>query len=432
MRKIFFTFFVFILSINNTFAGSCNIKDKTSPALLEYVNNNREVIRTISAQLVESYEQRENEEKSLSKEVENEYVKVKSSALKIYNEIFNFDSYYSYFTYFASFPISNEVPHEVKRDYRIIEAEWKWIKTYIDNILKNNQWEVIIKNVCKNIKTRCDFPDEIEAWELIWKLTANNEAVLDLFRNTVIWESVKNPVKIKLVNENFELEIQTNYNIESYSKCSEEGWFFEKIKNSIKEISILNQEWKDWIQKWKDAIDLMLWNDTKNENYSQAEKRLLQNELSKQWISWDSQSNMLNALDKYNSEWFSRDNNFIKNTFNNTRLKLENKLKEFKDDVIWDFFDKKTWDNVNINETITAQKNSTNTNEIKENIDSMYLELLNFEWSSELNTVNLRSKLINVHIDISNSINTLTKTCPKAVEICKQQDSWKWNCWECN
>lgn len=432
MKKIIFTFFVFVISINYTYAGDCAIKSKSSPALLKYIENNRSIINKISTKLSESNDKKETDDKSLSNEVENEYKNVKSSALKVYNQIFNFDSYYSYFKYFAVFPISNEVPHEVKRDYRLLEWEWKGIKFYLDSIIKNWKTDIIIKWICKDITEKCNFSDEITAWELIWKLTANNEAVLDLFRNTVISEINKNKTEIQLVDPNFEMDIQTNYNIESYSKCSEDGWFFEKISKAIKEIWVLNKEGKDWVQKWKDAIDLMLWNDTKNEKYNEAEKRLLKNELSKQWISWDSQSNTLDALDKYNSEWFSKNNNFIKNTFNNTRLKLENKLKDFKNDVIWDFFEKKQQENIDINSTIRAQENSTNTNLIKEKIDSMYLEMMNFEWNSELNTTNLRTKLINVHIDLSNSIKTLNKTCPKAVKICNQQDNWKWNCGECN
>lgn len=428
MKKIIITFFVFITIINNTYAAGCVIKDKSSPALLEYIENNRKIIKTISSQLSE-----DTTKESLSKNIDDEYNKTKSSWLKIYNQIFNFDSYYSYFSYFATFPISNEVPKEVKRDYKLIESEWKWIKYYLDQIVKNWKSELVIKNICKDITVNCDFTEEMTAAEIIWKLTANNEAIMDLFRNAVIWEIYKNPTKLTLINNNFEAEIQTNYGIVAYSKCSEEKWwFFDTISTKIQEIWELNKEWKDWIQKWKDAIDLMLWNDTTNEKYSDTEKRVLKNELSKQWISWDSQSNMLNSLEKYNSEWLSKDNNFIKNTFNNTRVKLEKKLRAFKNEVIWDFFKKKTWDSISIESTISAQKNSTDTNKIKEDIDKQYLELLNLSADSETNTANLRSRILNVHFDLSNSINTLEWICPNSVNVCKQQDSWKWDCWKCN
>jgi len=52
----------------------------------------------------------------------------------------------------------------------------------------------------------------------------------------------------------------------------------------------------------------------------------------------------------------------------------------------------------------------------------MYLELMNFSAVSENNTTNLRSKLIDMHIDISNSINILEISCEKAVKICNEQD----------
>lgn len=430
MRKILITFFVILLSISSTYASSCMIKDKPIDSLNQYLENNKLVINNISKQLIES---EKTKEKSIKQEAQDEYNKVKTGWIKIYNNIFNFDSYYSYFKYFASFPISNEVPYQVKRDYRLLESEWKWIKGYLDNIIYNWKTDIIIKDVCNWVKSNCSFPNEIKAWELIWKLTANNEAIMDLFRNAVIWETYKNPTQITLVNNNFKLDIQTYYSIEYYSKCSEEKWwFFDTIMTSIKEIWTLNKQAKDWIQKWKDAVDLMLWNDTTNESYAEAEKRLLKNELSKQWISWDNQSNMMDSLDKYNSEWLSKDNNFIKNTFNNTRLKLENKLKEFKDEVIGDFFQKKQGWTVDINSVIKAQENSTNTNQIKENIDKMYLELMNFSAVSENNTTNLRSKLIDMHIDISNSINILEISCEKAVKICNEQDYGRWNCWKCN
>lgn len=430
MKKILITFFVIFTSISNTYASSCMIKDKPIDSLNEYIENNRTVINNISKQLIENVKTKEI---SVKQEAQDEYDKVKTSWLRIYNEIFNFDSYYSYFKYFASFPISNEVPYQVKRDYRLLENEWKWIKSYLDSIIKNQQNETIIKNVCNWVKWNCDFPKEIKAWELIGKLTANNEAVMDLFRNSVTWEMYKNPTKITLVNNNFQADIQTYYSIVYYSKCSEEKWwFFDTIMTSIKQIWTLNKQAKDWIQKWKDAVNLMLWNDTTNETYAKTEKRLLKNELAKQWISWDNQSNMMDSLDKYNSEWISKDNNFIRNTFNSTRLKLENKLKEFKDEVIGDFFQKKQGSVVDITSVIKAQENSTNTNEIKENIDKMFLELSAFSAISENNTTNLRSKLIEMHIDLSNSINILDISCKKAVLICNQQDYGRWNCWKCN
>lgn len=429
MKKIFITLFIILVNINQVIAWECKLKDKSAPGLLEYIKNNRAIIKNISSEIINSWISNNSLENNFS----NDYSEIKSNAAEIYNEIFNFDSYYSYFTYFAVYPIKNEVPKEVKRDYNLLVRESEWIKYYLDVIVKNWKADTLIDNPCQWVNN-CDFDNSIKAWDLIWILTANNDSIMDLYRNSVIWEIYKNPNKIILVDNNFEIEIQNYYWVESYGECSnEKWWFFDRIYNEwIKKINENIKLWKDWIKKWREAIDLMLWNDTTNQKYVELERKLLKNELSKQWIYWDSQTNMLDALDKYNSEWFSKDNNFIVNTFNNTRIKLEKKLRKFKEEVIGDFFDKKNTETINVKNILDAQSNSTNTNDIKEKIDSVYLEMLNLEWMSEMNTSNLRNRIINVHIDISNSINTLELTCPKAVKVCNEQDYWRWNCWKCN
>ncbi|MDR2641052.1 MAG: hypothetical protein LBC61_07350 [Candidatus Peribacteria bacterium] len=52
----------------------------------------------------------------------------------------------------------------------------------------------------------------------------------------------------------------------------------------------------------------------------------------------------------------------------------------------------------------------------------MYLELSNMEAPSQYNVDALISRIIKSHIDIADSINILTLTCEKAVQVCKQQD----------
>jgi hypothetical protein len=55
MKKITLTFLVFIISISyyQTYANesACKIKNKSSEALLDYISNNRAVVRNITAQI---------------------------------------------------------------------------------------------------------------------------------------------------------------------------------------------------------------------------------------------------------------------------------------------------------------------------------------------------------------------------------------------
>lgn len=431
MKKIILTFLVLLISIsyNQTYANesACKIKNKSSEALLDYISNNRAVVRNITTQISLN-----TQNKTLSWNFTNEYDRKKWSILRVYNQAFDFNWYFSYFKYYAVYPISNEVPYEVKRDYSLLEKEWEWLKFLLEKSVKNNSSEIKLNWLCNWISVKCNLSDWITVENALWILIKNNSRILDLYRNVVIWEKIWNYSDITLVSNNFELDIETNYNNKAYWECSNEWWFFERISDSIKNISILNQEWKDWIKKWKDAINLLLGKDVSREEYEKIEKELLRKELSRQWVYWDNQTNVLNALEKYNQDWgFSQNNNFLYNTFKNNKVKLEKKLREFKEEVIWDFFRKKEWETITVTQTNTADKNAKNTTEIKERVDALNLELSSFAWISEVNTDNLRSRLINIHISISNSINTLNQTCKMAVEACNQQ-WWWWNCGSCN
>lgn len=431
MKKIFITFLFFIISINITYAGECLIKDSSSPALLEYIKNNRKVVSEITKQIVSDYKWDKKE--TIKWNVVNEFSKLQWDIIRIYNEAFDFEWYQSYFKYYAVFPISNEIPYEIKRDYKILEFENKWLRDYLENIVKNNKGNIIIKWICDNINWKCDFKNEIKSSELIWKLIQNNNNILNLFRSTVMWDENTNNDNIVLIGQNFELEISTYYSISSYSECSSDDWFFKQISDKIKNIWILNKEGEDWIQKWRDAWWLLMWKDWEKEKYQKLEKELLKKELSRQWISWDSQTNMLNALDKYNSEWwFSQNNNFIVNSFNNIKKTLDKAFKKIRAEVIWDLFKGEKNEIININDINKAKNNSTTTNSINIRISEMYEQQLKFSWISELNTTNLKSKIINLHLELSDSINTLNKTCEKSVKVCNEQDSGKWNCWKCN
>ncbi|MCP4523749.1 MAG: hypothetical protein GY828_06060, partial [Candidatus Gracilibacteria bacterium] len=363
-----------------------------------------------------------------------EFSTLKYDAVRIYNEAFDFNGYYSYFKYYAVFPISNEVPYEVKRDYRILENENKGLKKYVENIVKTGKSNIDIIGVCEGIEGKCDYKNKIKNTELIGKLIQNNQSILDLYRNVVIGELKTNDYDYQLVSNNFEAEVKTNYSIASYSKCGEEeGGFFETISKSIANIGTLNKQGTDGIQKWEDAWGLLVGKDTSKSEYQKLEKDLLKKELSRQGVSGDNQQNMLEALDKYNSTGFSQNNNFIVNSYNNIKNKLEKEFKKFDDEIIGDFFEKEEGEEVSIKDINRASLNSEGSENIKKRIDTLYLEQSNFEGVSELNTDNTRARIISTYIEISNSINTLNKTtCRVAVKVCKAQDSSKGDCGECN
>ncbi len=437
MKKIIITSLIFIISMSSfvtTHAnnGTCKIKDWTIEEILEYIDSNRIVVKNI---VNEAISWAPEEEKSLKNNLEKNFKQIKWPITRIYNEAFSFDWYYSYFKYYAVYPISNEVPYEIKRDYKIIEAEAEWLKKIISTVSQKWVWDIKIDNACENVSSdvKCNIKENIRVEELLWKLVKNNTRILDLYRNVVIWEKTQDYNDLFLVWDNFVNAISTYYNPSSASTCSKEGGFFERIAESIEKIWQLNKEWKDWVQKWKDAVNLLLQKDMSNEEYQKIEKELLKKELSRQWVYWDSQKNMLDALDKYNkNNWFSLDNNFVYNTFNNSWNKLEKEFTEFKEEVIWDFFEDKQQEKIEIWNINVAEKNSNITAEVEYRVKSTKEQLENFESISEYETKNIITRLLDIHDEISTSSEVLTESCEYAIRVCKKQDPSRWNCWTCN
>lgn len=437
MKNKLITFFVIFISIslNSTYANNsaCKIKDSTDENIINYIDNNREVIKLITDEIINGSVS--DEERSVKNNLKKNYEQIKWPIIRIYNEAFDFSWYFSYFKYYAVYPISNEVPYEVKRDYNLLEKESEGIKLIIEKVSERWLSNTTIKNACENIWDDfvCNIEENIKVENLLSILLKNNTRILDLYRNVVIWEKQLDYDDLILVSEDFVKIIETNYNPTSNAECSKDWWFFERIKEAIQNIWTLNQEWKDWVQKWKDAVNLLLKKDMSDEEYQKIEKELLRKELSRQWISWDSQQNMLDALDKYNkNNWMSLDNNFLYNTFNNTWQKLEKEFKQFKKEVIWDFFEKQDTPEISIWNTNLAKKNSQITADVEYRVKELNEQLKNFESISEFDTNNVISKIIDIHIEIANSTEVLQNSCKVAVQACEKQDALRWNCWKCN
>lgn len=399
---------------------SCLIKDKSAQVLLDYIKNNRKVVSNISKSITK------NRNKETSKINKNAILKSLTKSEGLFNEAFNFPSYYSYSKYFATFPIFNEIPYSAKRDYKLLNNEGNWLMSYWKTI--NNKWvgNIIVQNPCAWVTWFCDY-EEWTVNDILWNLIINNELILDLYRSTIMWE--ENDIKfenIQLVNNNFILEIKKHYSKEAISECnSEKWWFFEQITTSIEQIWELNQEWEDWIQRWKDAWQLLVWNNPGNE--TEIEKEVLKDYLNEEWIFMNNQEVLLNNLEKYNLEWLSLNNNFITNTFSLIKSNINKELKRFKEEIIDDSVKIQDRDNISIEEIKKLENNSFITRQIQEEITILYENELPFTAIWDINTENLRAKIIEAHASLERSIRTLDKTIPRSQNVCNSQ-GWWWNC----
>lgn len=421
MKKIITTFFVIILifNINYSYAWSCLIKDSMAPSLSEYIKNTRKALNILA-------QEKTNQKNNIKGKINKTIWSISSS----YNSIFNFNSYFS--KIYLEFKLQKhiEVPRQLKRDLKQLKQIWEKIWEDMAYFLKNEK-DSNIKDFCKDFSDiKCNISNNISKKELYYYLLQNYKKVETNVISTIIWHS-SDIQDIELVWVNFNSEIETYYSQKSYTLCNNEDWgFLDIIYEKTDGIWESNKQAKDWIKKWKEAWALLIWKDMEVSEAREKEKSILKKWLSEEWVSGDSQNNMLETIDKYNSEWFSENNNFVSYSFNNISKKVNSRIKEFKE-KIWDFLGKKETIDISIKGVRIAKQNSIDSFKIKERIETIYNSQMIFAWVSEKEADNLRSKLINMHLEIAQSINILKKSCKKSVKICKQQDPSRWNCWKC-
>lgn len=416
MKKLIIIFIICIIPYYSY--ASCQIKDNSADFLSNYFDNTKKVMSNIESAIGNI----DTEDKVI--------IANKNEMLAIINKVFNFHSFFSSLRYFAIYPISNEIPSEIKRDYEKIENFWDDILNFIEKLDSNWNLNVKIEDICNWVEN-CDFDEELKVKEIAWIILKNNDSVLDLYRLTVMWEEDDFDKKILFVDNNFELEIKKYYWKEAISECnSEEGEYFDRIKKAIEEIKAWDKIWKEWIKEWKEAWALLIWKNTWN--YEEHERELLQEYLSEQWIPMENKEIMLHNLSKYNKSWINKDNNFITNTISSTFWKISNQMKEWKDDVLWDFFIQNWLTNqkgeISIKKIKLAEDNSDISKDLKERIAELYNKELPYATIWDISTDELRARIINTHISLDKSINLLEKTIEISQDVCYWQDSKRWKC----
>ena len=428
MKKFFCTIILFFCVIWSANAGSCLIKNEPSNWLKEYLRNLKTILGNISSQA-------KGDEWWLNS--------IYSYGVKALSDTFNMNNFFNEVDYFSFYWKFQEIPKEVDRDYNTLKKEDEFIKKAIESVSNSNAKDSKTKSVCAWVKWRCEFKDWATVWDVLRNVSQNHEKVKSAFVKISTWQKdysrdIRNYI---LIDNSFFADIETNYASENNISCSEEeGRLWDRVKKKTEEIFEDEKYAKDWIKKWKEAWAMVNGINTLPREEAEAiEKELLRKELSRQWVSWDNQENVLEALEKYNKKWsFSLTNNFVANTFSTATEKFKDTFQQLKEEVVTDFFENykqkmtKAQKSLPVKDVNKVQSNSTQIKDVKSRIDQMYAEVSNYWSVSEYNSDNLRNRFINTHIEMSNAINKLIWTCKKAVKICNQQDAWNWDCWDCN
>lgn len=233
-KRIIITLLIFLsFNLNITYATdwACNIWDSTAEVLSNYIKNNQAVIQNITNKISNSNVDTSNFNK----------------LTWLYNNIINWTWYKSYFNYYVVFPLTNDIPIEVQRDYNILDNEWKWLEKYLKTISKK-WYDIEIDNdtLCSWVENCNDL--SWDAITIVWELIKNQSKIIDIYRRAVMWDLTTNDevwVLLLVDNNNnaFIEKIINNYWLWNNCLKSEKS-FFTQIKDAIIEIWELNEEWK--------------------------------------------------------------------------------------------------------------------------------------------------------------------------------------------
>lgn len=433
IKKILSFIIILVLITNSSFVFSnnwCPIEE-TPEYIKEYVKNKDKVIKNIinSAQKIKSEENKE-EEKSSFWSINRVYWKL--------NSLFSWTSYELDFDFYTQ-KQESEIADQIKRDRDFLEKEVKKDKKILErysnlygiSVKKEDICTWIDENICNIIEKK-----EFEDFEnLITKIIKSTKEIKWYISDSATDEDLMtkdietNKTIVFLSKQNLK-QIQKDYSKETAKICpltenkKGEKWFFWKILESIKNLwSIFNLTEKS-SNDWEEAIDLLWWK-SNEKKYRQKEREVLARELSNQWIYWDSASAIMWNLEAFNSSWVIL---WWKHGILNS-MKMQ--IDEFQKTIDIEFKENNK-KSIPISYLSTKSENLKNNEEILVSIRALYNESKTYSKVDNKTEDKLINRIIDMHISLSQSINTLNKTCDISVKTCNSQKAWQWDCWNCN
>lgn len=394
---------------------ACSIKNWPDPTLLKYFDDVRNIVRNITDQVSRQ-------------ETTGSLQEIQSNAARGLNEIITWDDYYSSFNYYVTFELSTEVPYEIKRDAKIIQREIDGLTRFYKRLINTGRDTIQVSSVCGST------PNCTLSWtagEVVVQLLKNSHLVDEYWRLSVLWENAKFDKKIELVDANFTTLLNSTYNPTTVESCSSsiEGGFFNRVTTRIKSITASDASWKNGVQNWIDAANMAkeLASGAEGTKYREAEKLTLKKELRRQWLNTESSTAILNNLDNYNKNWgFWLDTNPLTSSFNYIKDSITTQYRGFMDTTGLGKTTSEEWDSrpeTSIGEIIEKSKEITRTEEIKNRIKEIYDYEIPGASAVDNEAQKIQSRIINLHISLSNASKVLKDTCKSSEKVCSEQAS---------
>lgn len=422
MKKIYIILFVIFFTNSYTFANcsECKIKDWTPEILENYFSDLDKVIWNISSI---------NWDTEKNTWIPNDFIWISKKVTSVYNEWVDWDWYMSYFDFYVVYATMSEYVPEVWRDYEKINKYSKRLEYLLK--ISINRWykdkKISKDEVCKWVKNECNFNwDDI--YTVIWQVLNNNESLKDYYRLSITWKKNyfdKDKLKnLQLFDKNtFVNEFNKYYNEFTSKNCSScEEWFDDRIKTRVESISNWQDLWKNGTKDWIYRAWLLRWDTyVNNLRKEEIERKILQKELWRQWLSTSTSEKMLKNLEKFNdSWWFSPDNNFLTNTVSYVVDRSTAQYKEF-DETVLSWFKNIKEREIPLSKFDKIDKWVLSQMDIENEIAELYNQELEFVKMTDDTVEALEWRIIEMHINLTYTIDALQNIFPLAEKVCNDQ-----------
>ncbi len=423
-------------------AKDCSVHE-TSDSIVKYIEADRKIVSNLISNLSGW-----NDTSTIMWKLSDDLWKTRAKFTWLSNSLFNWGWYESYFNFYVIMPIDKEIPYEVMRDHKILQNEAKMLEKTLEKLVKNNTEDSEVSDICAWVDGEwCEGIWWKTAKEVLTNLIKNNINIQNLFRSIVIWDYANQP-DIKLIDTK---DIYNNYNNEQITKYSKDCWAWKRFQDKMDEITNWQKVTKEWMAAWDDALlklrcswDTAAWvcSDKDTAKAKELEKKLLKNELSRQWVSSNMTKKMLDNLENFNKT--AKSNDILGNIIDWAKQAFKETAKSIYNDKKWedwwfvqDFLTTLDWivsnwfwkkEEVSINALNTTKNESDKTTEISQIIKKLNTEWEIAVWEIASEEDKLQSRIIDIHMNLVKAIEELDATYKNSKKVCESQEAGWWNC----
>lgn len=424
MKKILFFIILWLLMLSHfqvTWGNdqACLIKNWPAQPLDNYLLNLRKVSNNFSTQISQT---------PPSTTLKDTLSNTKRGIQRNLNTIISWDGYYSLFDFYIIYGSSNEYVGEIWRDYNLLQREQNSLKRYLDRLTQLGRGNLSIDTqaVCTGIEN-CKF-EKNDAIGVLSEIMKNHENIMDYYRLSILGKTKLFKGEILFVPNTFQRDFSKYYNEYTTHNCSmAQDGFLNRAKEQIDLITNWQKAASYGMRDWQDAL-AMLNGSMDEKEYERREREILANELGRQGLSLNASNAVLNNLDRYNqSGGFTRNNNFITNSFNYLKDSIISQIKPFNESVLQWF---NRWEKEVISSQSFAQieTNLQTTKSIEEKIADLFEREIPYAQLQDASSMSLETQMLKLHHDLTQTIQVLDDTIKISRKVCNDQARWLWIC----